>query len=83
MEELVLKLLEQSPVAGAVIFVTWLFLRNQTKRDKEWTETVRHIDDRANACHRDCTNAVKENSQVLHKVAGLIETRIRQEGTEL
>lgn len=73
MEELALKLLEQSPVAGAVIFVTWLFLRNQARRDKEWLETVRRIEDRSSACHRECTEAVKENTRTLQKVAGLME----------
>ena len=78
MEDLIVKFIDKVPVAAALLLTVWMFLRGGKSMNKEWTDTVTRIARERDKDHRDCTQAVKENTQILHKVATLIETRIEQ-----
>ena len=78
MEDLVIKLVERIPVAAAVIITVWLFLKQQRQLSKEWCNTVERITRLSGECQEECTTAVRENSQMLGRVAELIDIRIKQ-----
>lgn len=82
MEKALMLLLEKVPVAAAVIFTVWLFLKQQRSLSKQWGDTVEKMGKESVKCQEDCTTAVKASTKVLGRVAGLIDIRIKQENGE-
>jgi len=82
MEDLITKLIAVSPIAAALIVMSWQFLRYMTRRDKEWTDTVREISAKQNSVHLTCAETVKENTLMMGEVKQLLGARIRQMGGE-
>lgn len=82
METLSVELIEQVPVAAAVIVTVWLFLKQQRALSKQWGDTVKKMAKDATRCQEECTTAVTESTKVLGRVAGLIDIRIKQENGE-
>lgn len=80
METLMAELIAVSPIAAAMIIMTVLFLRYMRSRDKEWSETVKHINSKQVKVHDTCMETVKENTLVMGKVEKLLELRIKQIG---
>jgi hypothetical protein len=80
MEDLVTRLIAVSPIAAALIGMSWQFLRYMRSRDKEWADTVKIMSTKQNTAHEVCTTTVKENTLMMGQVKQLLETRIRQIG---
>ena len=80
MEDLITKLIAVSPIAAALIVMSWQFLRYMTRRDKEWSDTVRIMSDKQNTANESCSTTVKENTLMMGQVKQLLEHRIRQVG---
>lgn len=80
MEDLVTKLIAVSPIAAALIGMSWQFLRYMKTRDKEWSDTVKEMSKRTNDSQENCLKTVKENTMMMGQVKQLLETRIRQAG---
>ena len=78
--EILRELIGASPIAAALILLAVLFFRYMKLRDKEWTDTVRHMSDQQIKSHDSCVTTVKENTMMMGEVKQLIQTRIRQEG---
>jgi len=67
------ELIAVSPIAAAMIIMTVLFLRYMRHRDKEWSDTIKHISGQQ-------TETVKDNTLVMGKVEKLLDLRIKQIG---
>lgn len=80
MEDLITKLIAVSPIAAALIGMSWQFLRYMKTRDKEWADTVKIMSEKQTQAHETCTITVKENTLMMGQVKQLLETRIRQAG---
>ena len=80
MEDLITKLIAVSPIAAALIVMSWQFLRYMRTRDKEWTDTIKGINNKQMAAHDVCMGLVKDNTLMMGEVKQLLETRIRQVG---
>jgi hypothetical protein len=78
MEDLIAKLIVASPIAAALIGMSWQFLRYMRVRDKEWADTIRHMSKRMNDSQENCLKTVKENTLMMGRMAQLLETRIKQ-----
>ncbi len=64
MEALITQVVKEIPVAGALIFVMWMFLRHMKSREQEWS--------------KGCGQAIKDNTEILSEVKTLIQLRIKQ-----
>lgn len=80
MEDLIARLIVASPIAAALIGLSWQFLRYMKTRDKEWADTVKEMSRRTNDSQENCLKTVKENTLMMGQVKQLLETRIRQAG---
>jgi hypothetical protein len=80
MEDLITKLIAVSPIAAALIGMSWQFLRYMKSRDKEWADTVKIMSAKQTSANEICTTTVKENTLMMGQVKQLLETRIRQAG---
>ena len=76
------ELIGASPIAAALIALAVLFFRYMKSRDKEWTDTVKHMSEQQIKAHDSCVTTVKENTLMMGEVKQLIQTRIRQVGEE-
>ena len=81
MEQLLRDFVVSSPIAAALIVAIWLFLKYLARRDKEWTDTVKLINERMVEALARCTQAVHQNTEMLGRVQGLLEMQLnlRQE----
>ena len=80
MEDLITRLIAVSPIAAALIIMSWQFLRYMKVRDKEWADTVREMSKRQKDSGEHCLTTVKENTLMMGQVKQLLEHRIRQVG---
>jgi hypothetical protein len=80
METVIIQMLKDLPVAGALIAVMWMFLRHMKNREVDWTETVKEISKRQEDAAKGCADATQKNTEVLSKLNTLIEVRIKPDG---
>lgn len=82
MEQLVVQFIDKLPVAAALIVMCWMWFRYMKTRDAEWNSTIKRMHEESLQCHHNCTEAVKESTQLIGKVSTLLSTRIKQVGGE-
>lgn len=80
MDDLLARLVAASPIAAALIAMSWQFLKYMKVRDTEWAQTVKIMSEKQTQAHETCTITVKENTLMMGQVKQLLETRIRQAG---
>ncbi len=78
METLITQVVKEIPVAGALIFVMWMFLRHMKQREEGWLEAAKEISKRMDDQGASCTTAIKDNTAVLSELKTLIKARIKQ-----
>ena len=66
MDELIAKLLEQSPAMGAIIAIVWIGMKWHERIATQWLSAIDKIDERNNEASQRFVDAVKEIGEKCH-----------------